>query len=151
MLDRLSKDLADAMRSRDQARLSALRLLKAALVNREVDKGRPLEDHEVRQVIATLIKQRREAIEQFARGGRGDLVDKETAELRVLESYLPPAADERTIERAVDEAIEETGASSLKDLGRVMKAAMARLAGSTVDGRLVNELVRRKLSGPSGT
>lgn len=147
MLDRVNKDIAQAMRDRDRARLSALRLLKSALVNREVEKGQPLDEREARQVVANLLKQRREAIEQFARGGRQDLVDKETAELRVLEGYLPPAADEATIERAVDQAIAETGASSLKDLGRVMKAAMARLADVTVDGRLVNELVRRKLGG----
>ena len=139
--------ITDAMRRKDAARLSALRMLKAAFMNREVEKGRALDDHEARQVVQSLVKQRRDSIEQFSKGGRQDLVDKETAEVAVLESYLPPAVDPALIERAVADAISETGATSAKDMGRVMKAVMARLAGQTVDGKSVNELVRKKLSG----
>jgi hypothetical protein len=146
-LDELNTAIADAMRSRDQTRLVALRMLKAALVNREIDRGRPLDDGEARQVVGSLVKQRRDSIEQFTKGGRQDLADKEAAEIRVLESYLPPQADPAAVERAVTEAIAETGASSPKDMGRVMKAAMARLAGQSVDGKTVNELVRQKLAG----
>ena len=123
------------MRRKDAPRLSALRMLKAAFMNREVEKGRALDDGEARQVVQSLVKQRRDSIEQFLKGGRQDLVDKETAEIVVLESYLPPAADPALIERAVADAIAETGATSAKDMGRVMKAAMARLAGQTVDGK----------------
>jgi hypothetical protein len=122
-------------------------MLKAALVNREIDRGRPLDDGEARQVVGSLVKQRRDSIEQFTKGGRQDLADKEAAEIRVLELYLPPQADPAAVERAVTEAIAETGASSPKDMGRVMKAAMARLAGQSVDGKTVNELVRQKLAG----
>src|SRR5438093_2419272 len=134
------------MRQHDPLRLSALRMLKAALMNREVERGRALDDQESLQVVASLVKQRKDSIEQFTKGGRQDLADKEAAEIRVLEAYLPPAADPAAIERAVAEAIAETGATSSKDMGRVMKAAMAKLAGQTVDGKAVNELVRRKLS-----
>ena len=139
--------MTDAMRRQDAPRLSALRMLKAALMNRGVEKGRDLDDAESRQVVASLVKQRKDSIEQFTKGGRQDLADKEAAEIRVLESYLPPSADPAVVERAVAEAIAETGASSAKDIGRVMKAAMGRLAGQTVDGKAVNELVRKRLGG----
>ena len=145
-IDELNTAIADAMRSQDQIRLVALRMLKAALVNREIDRGRPLDDGEARQVVGSLVKQRKDSIEQFANAGRQDLVDKESADLAVLESYLPPAADPAVVERAVAEAIAETGATSPKDMGKVMKAALARLAGQNVDGKAVNELVRGKLS-----
>jgi len=145
LIDDVQAAIADAMRSKSAARLSALRMLKAALMNREVEKGRGLDDHESRQVVTSLVKQRRDSIEQFTKGGRQDLVDKEAAEILVLESYLPAAADPAIVERAVSEAIAETGATSPKDMGRVMKAAMAKLAGQTVDGKTVNELVRQKL------
>ncbi|MGE5245249.1 MAG: GatB/YqeY domain-containing protein [Betaproteobacteria bacterium] len=138
--------IADAMRRHDSVRLGALRMLKAALVNREVEKGRPLDETEMRHVVGALVKQRRDSIEQFTRGGRQDLADKEAAEIRVLEGFLPAAADPAVIERAVADAIAETGATSPKDMGRVMKAAMARLAGQTVDGRIVNDLVRKRLA-----
>jgi uncharacterized protein YqeY len=146
LVDDVTAAIADAMRKHDQIRLSALRMLKAAFMNREVERGRALDDNDARQVVASLVKQRKDSIEQFAKGGRQDLVDKEAAEIRVLESYLPPAADPAVVERAVAEAIAETGATSSKDMGRVMKAAMARLAGQTVEGKAVNEIVRRKLS-----
>jgi uncharacterized protein YqeY len=137
--------IADAMRKHDPARLSALRMLKAALMNREVERGHALDDAESLQVVASLVKQRKDSIDQFTRGGRQDLADKEAAEIRVLETYLPPAADPAVIDRAISDAVSETGATSIKDMGRVMKAAMARLAGQNVDGKTVNELVRRKL------
>ena len=147
LFDEVTAAIADAMRSHDALRLSALRMLKAALMNREVERGRALDAAESAQVVAALVKQRRDSIEQFTKGGRTDLADKETAEIQVLEAYLPPAADPAVVDRAVTEAIAETGAASPKDMGRVMKAAMARLAGQSVDGKAVSELVRQKLSG----
>ena len=146
-IDDLTTAIADAMRSQDQIRLVALRMLKAALVNREIDRGRALDDGEARQVVGSLVKQRKDSIEQFVKGGRQDLADKEAAEIRVLESYLPPSADPAAVEQAVVLAIAETGATSPKDMGRVMKAAMAKLAGQSVDGKTVNDLVRQKLAG----
>ena len=145
LIDDVQAAIADAMRSKLPARLSALRMLKAALMNREVEKGRALDDAESRQVVTSLVKQRKDSIEQFGKAGRQDLVDKETAEIAVLEAYLPAAADPAIVDRAVTEAIAETGATSPKDMGRVMKAVMAKLAGQTVDGKDVNETVRRKL------
>ncbi len=142
----ISAALTDAMRARDTLRLGTLRMLKAALMNREVEKARALDDAEARQVVVSLVKQRRDSIEQFVKGGRQDLADKEAAEISVLESYLPPAADPAAIERAVREAIVDTGATSAKDMGAVMKATLARLAGQTVDGKAVNELVRKALA-----
>jgi uncharacterized protein YqeY len=147
LADDVGAAITDAMRRKDAARLSALRMLKAAFMNREVEKGRSLDDGEARQVVQALVKQRRDSVEQFTKGGRQDLVDKETAEIAVLESYLPPAADPALIDRAVTDAIAQTGATSAKDMGRVMKAVMTRLAGQTIDGKSVNELVRKKLSG----
>jgi uncharacterized protein YqeY len=138
--------IADAMRKQESLRLAALRMLKAALMNREIERGHALDDNESRQVVTSLVKQRKDSIEQFTKGGRQDLADKEAAEIAVLESYLPPAADPDVIDRAVVEAIAETGATSAKDMGRVMKAAMAKLAGQSVDGKTVNELVKQKLS-----
>jgi uncharacterized protein len=147
LLDEITASIADAMRQHDPVRLSSLRMLKAALVNREVERGRALDAPESLQVVTALVKQRKDSIDQFGKGGRQDLVDKETAELRVLETYLPAAADPAVVERAVAEAIQETGASSPKDMGRVMKAAMAKLAGQSVDGKTVNDLVRARLAG----
>ena len=146
LLDEVTTAIAEAMRRQESVRLGALRMLKAALMNREIEKGRTLSDDETRQVVASLVKQRRESIEQFTRGGRIDLATKESAEIAVLQAYLPPAADPAVLDRAVSEAIAETGAASVKDMGRVMKAAMAKLAGQTVDGKAVNELVRQKLA-----
>jgi hypothetical protein len=145
LLEQISADIATAMRARDQARLAALRMAKAALMNSEVQRGRALEDAEAQQVIVSLIKQRRDSIEQFRAGGRVDLADKEAAEIVTLEAYLPPPIDPAEIDRAVDAAIAETGASSARDLGRVMKAVMSRFAGRAVDGKAVNEAVRRRL------
>src|ERR1700687_3070085 len=126
LIDAVQAAMADVMRKQARERLSALRMLKAALVNREVEKGRALDDTESRQVVTALVKQRKDSIEQFTRGGRQDLADKEAAEIAVLESYLPAAADPAAVVRAVADAIAETGASSPKDIGRVMKAVMSK-------------------------
>jgi len=146
-IDELNAAIADAMRQHEAVRLGALRMLKAALMNKEIERGTALDDGDARQVVQSLVKQRRDSIEQFLKGGRQDLADKEAAEIRVLEGYLPPAADPAAIDRAIADAIAETGATSPKDMGRVMKAAMAKLAGQTVDGKVVNERVRAKLAG----
>ena len=145
LIDRIGTDMTAAMRGRDQARLMPLRMAKAALMNKEVEKGRPLDDAEAQAVIAMLIKQRRDSAEQFRNGGREELAAREEAEITTLEAYLPPPVDPADIERAVDEAIRESGATSAKDLGRVMKAVMPKLAGRGADGRAINEAVRRKL------
>ena len=145
LMERISQDLTSAMRAREAQRLAALRMAKAALMNREVEKGRALDESEEQQVVVSLIKQRRDSIEQFRQGGRQDLADKEAAEIITLEVYLPPPVDPAEIDRAVSEAIAESGATSPKDLGKVMKAVMPKLAGRAVDGRTINELVRRKL------
>jgi uncharacterized protein YqeY len=147
LVDDLNSAIADAMRQHDPIRLTALRMLKAALTNREVERGRALNDAESQQVVAALVKQRRDSISQFISGGRRDLADKEAAEILVLEAYLPPAVDAGAVEQAVMDAIRETGAASPKDLGRVMKVVMAKLAGQNVDGKTVNELVRQRLAG----
>jgi len=133
------------MKAKDQVRLSALRMLKAAIMNKNVEKGRDLDDAEVLQVIGSLVKQRRDSIEQFQAAGRTDLVDKEAAEMAVLDAFLPPAASAADIDAAVAAAIAETGATSPKDMGKVMKAVMPKLAGKSADGRAVNEAVRRSL------
>ena len=146
LVDDLNAAIADAMRRHDPIRLTALRMLKAALTNREVERGRALNDAESQQVVASLVKQRKDSIAQFTSGGRQDLADKEAAEILVLEAYLPPAIDPAAVEQAVADAVRETGASSAKDMGKVMKAVMAKLAGQNVDGKTVNELVRQKLA-----
>ena len=145
LIKRISEDMTTAMKARDQARLAPLRMAKAALMNREVEKGRELDDAEAQLVVASLIKQRRDSVEQFLKGGREELAARETAEIATLEAYLPPPVDPADIERAVDEAIKESGATSAKDLGRVMKGVMTKLAGRGADGKVVNEIVRRKL------
>ena len=143
----IASDITAAMKAKDAVRLSALRMLKAAVMNKEVEKKRDLEDAEVLQVVASLVKQRRDSIEQFSKAGRTDLVDKETGEIAILEHYLPPAVSPEEIDAAVTAAIAEAGATSAKDMGKVMKAVMPKLAGKNVDGRTVNEAVRRKLGG----
>jgi len=143
--DQINADIASAMKGKDVIRLSALRMLKAAIMNKGVEKGHDLDDQEVLQVVASLVKQRRDSIEQFSMAGRIDLVEKETSEIAVLEHYQPPSASEAEIEGAITAAIAETGAASPKDMGKVMKAVMPRLAGKTADGRVVSDAVRRKL------
>jgi uncharacterized protein YqeY len=145
IVDDVTAAIAQAMRKQDAVRLAPLRMLKAAFMNKSVEKGRDLDDAEARQVVTSLVKQRKDSIEQFTKGGRKDLADKEAGEITVLEAYLPPAADAAAVDQAVADAIAETGATSAKDMGRVMKAAMSKLAGQNVDGKTVNELVRRKL------
>jgi hypothetical protein len=147
LIEQIGRDITEAMKARDAVKLSALRMVKAALMNGEVAKGRALEEAEAQQVLASLLKQRRDSIEQFKNGGRQDLVDKETAEVAILERYAPPAASAADIEQAVDAAIRETGAAGPKDMGRVMKAVMNALVGKSADGKIVNELVRKKLAG----
>lgn len=147
VVEDVSAAITEAMRHKDAARLSALRMLKAALMNKNVEKGHDLDDDEARQVVSTLVKQRLDSIEQFQKGGRQDLVEKETAEVAILERYLPPSADPALVEQAVVSAIAETGATTARDMGKVMKAALARLVGLTVDGKVVSELVRKKLTG----
>src|SRR5689334_2160171 len=127
--DKVNTDIAAAMKAKEPIRLSALRMLKAAIMNKGIEKSHDLDDAEVLQVVSTLVKQRRDSIEQFAKAGRTDLVDKESAEIKILEEYLPPAASAEEIDAAIAAAISETGASSVKDMGKVMKAVMPRLAG----------------------
>jgi uncharacterized protein YqeY len=146
LVDRVTKDIADAMRQKNQATLAPLRMLKAAIMNREVEKGRALDEAESLQVVNQLVKQRRDSIEQFRAGGRQDLVDREQAEVVFLEQYLPPAADAATIHAAIDAAVTETSAAGPKDMGKVMKAVMSKLAGATVDGRALSEAVKARLT-----
>jgi uncharacterized protein len=146
LVDELAAEIQAAMKRREQITLDALRMLKTALTMKCVEKGRDLDDAESVQVVNALVKQRRDSIEQFRHAGRQELADKEAAEILVLERYLPAAATPDEIAAAVDAAIEETGATNLKDIGRVMKASLPRLAGKNVDGKAVNEAVRRKLS-----
>ena len=143
----IAADITTAMKAKDAARLSALRMLKAAVMNKGVEKKRDLNDAEVVQVVAALVKQRRDSIEQFTSAGRTDLVEKETGEIAILEHYLPPAVSQEEIDAAVAAAVAETGASSPKDMGKVMKAVMPKLAGKNVDGKAVNDAVRRTLGG----
>ncbi len=144
--ERLLADLTTALKTRDTARLEALRMVKAALQKQEIEVQHQLDDTEVMALLSTLIKQRREAAESFAKGGRADLAAKEQAELELMESYLPAAVSADELESIVTAVIAETGAGSPKDIGRVMKAVMARLAGRRADGKAVNDLVRTKLS-----
>ncbi len=144
---RVNGEITAAMKARDTTRLAALRMLKTAIVNRGVEKGRDLDDAEVLQVVAQLVKQRRDSIDQFRAAGRTDLVDREAAELAVLEAFQPPAASPADIQAAVEAAVAETGAASPKDMGKVMKAVLANLAGRSVDGRAVSDAVKARLSG----
>jgi len=146
LLDDVNQGITTAMKARDQDVLGTLRMLKTALTNREIEKGRALDEAEGRQVVSTLVKQRRDSIEQFTRGGRSDLADKESREIAILERFLPPAASAETIEAAVKSAIAETGAVGTKDFGKVMKATMAALGGTSADGKLVSEAVKRLLA-----
>jgi len=147
LMDRVTQDIAHAMREKNQATLAPLRMLKAALMNREVEKGRALDEAEALQVVGSLVKQRRDSIEQFRAGNRQDLVDREQAEIAFLERYQPPAADPSAIARAIEDAVKETGAAGPKDMGKVMKAVMAHLTGFSVDGRAVSEAVKKRLTG----
>ena len=139
-------DLTASMKAQDASRTSTLRMVKAAMMNRQIEKGSELDDKEVQMVLVSLVKQRRDSIEQYEKAGRSELVAKEKAEIDVIETYLPQAASREQIEEAVAAAIAETGATSMKDMGGVMKAAQAALAGKNADGRVVSEVVKSKLS-----
>ena len=139
-------DLTAAMKAKDAGKLSTLRMVKANLMNRQIDKGAELTDEEVTKALQSLVKQRRDSIEQYEKAGRPELAAKEAAEISVIEVYLPQAASAEEIEAAVSAAVAETGASSMKDMGMVMKAAMAHLADKSADGKLVSETVKAKLN-----
>ena len=144
--EKVQSQIADAMRAKDQLRLDVLRMMKSAVKLKEVEKMKALEENEVLAVLNTLVKQRKDSIEQFRKGGREELAQKEEAEIKVIEEYLPAAASEEDIQQAVAAAIQETGAASMKDMGKVMKATLARLAGKSADGGRVSQLVKEKLS-----
>jgi len=147
LTDSLTADIGRAMKAKDATALTALRMLKTALTNKSIEKGRALDAAEELQVVNALVKQRRDSIEQFTSAGRHELAQKELAEIAVLDTYLPPSASDEEVAAAVAGAIASTGAASAKDMGKVMKAVMAALAGKTVDGKRVNELVRARLAG----
>ena len=147
--EQIQKDMVDAMRSRDELRLSTLRMVKSALSYKEVEKRAPLDDKETQQILSTLIKQRRDSIEQFTKGGRQELAAKEAAEIKMIEHYLPKAMGEEQIAEVVKATIAEMGSPTMKDMGTVMKNAMARFnaAGMRVDGKMVSEIVKKELAG----
>lgn len=149
LADQIQKDMTEAMRTRDERRLSTLRMVKAALKNKEIDKRAPLDDKESLAVLSTLIKQRKESIEQFTKGGRQELADKEAAEILLIESYMPKALTENDIAVTVKATIAEMGTVTMKDMGTVMKNAMAKFSasGARVDGKVVSEVVKRELAG----
>ena len=148
MIEQIQKDITAAMKAREEQRLSTLRMVKTALKNREIEKMAPLDDKEAQQVLSTLIKQRKESIEQFTKGGRQEMADKEAAEITLIETYLPKAAGEEQIVAGVKAVIAEIGTPTMKDMGTVMKNVMARFAGAgvRVDGKFVSETVKRELT-----
>jgi uncharacterized protein len=148
LTEQIQKDITAAMKARDEQRLSCLRMVKTALKHREIEKMAPLDDKESQQVLSTLIKQRKESIEQFTKGGRQEMADKEAAEIKLIEAYLPKAAAEEEIVAGVRATIAEMGAPTMKDMGTVMKNAMAKFAaaGARVDGKTVSEIVKRELT-----
>ena len=145
LVEQVEKDLVAALKAQEALKLSVLRMMKAALMNKKIEVGKPLGDSEAIAVFRTLVKQRHESVEAFRKGGRDELADKEAAEIRILEAYLPAAASDEEIDAAVTAAISETGAAGPKDMGKVMKAAMAKLAGKNAEGKRVNEKVKAKL------
>jgi uncharacterized protein YqeY len=146
LLDQIQKHLIEAMKTKDETRLGTLRMIKSALKKHEVDSMKPLDETTEMQVMNTLIKQRRDSAEMFRKGGRPELADKEEAELRLIESYLPSAPTDEEMQSAIEAAISETGVTSLKQMGVVMKAAQAKLAGKRVDGKALSDRVRARLS-----
>jgi uncharacterized protein len=144
--DQIINDMTAAMKAQDAGRTSTLRMVKAAIMNREKDGGGAVTDEDVLKLLRSQVKQRRDSVEQYQKAGRPELADKEIAEIAVIETYLPQAASEAEIEQAVSEAIAETGASSMKDMGAVMKAVMPKLAGKNADGRTVSDTVKKKLA-----
>jgi uncharacterized protein len=149
LIEQIQSDIIVAMKAREEHRLSTLRMVKSALKNREIDKMAPLDDKESQAVLATLIKQRKESVEQFTKGGRQEMADKEAAEIVLIETYLPKAAGETEVIAGVKAVIAEMGSPTMKDMGTVMKNAMARFsgAGMRVDGKMVSEAVKRELAG----
>jgi hypothetical protein len=149
LTEQIQKDITTAMKARDEARLSTLRMVKTALKNREIEKMAPLDDKEAQQVLSTLIKQRKESVEQFTKGGRQEMADKEAAEITLIETYMPKAAGEAEIVAGVKAVIAEMGSPTMKDMGTVMKNTMARFAaaGMRVDGKVVSEAVKHELAG----
>jgi uncharacterized protein len=145
--EKITADLTTAMKNKDAARLSTLRMVKANLMNRQIEKGGELTDEEALKALQSLVKQRRDSIEQYEKAGRTELAEKERAEISFIDEYLPQGASEEEIQSAVEKAVAETGASSLKDMGAVMKAAQANLAGKSFDGRMVSDAVRKRLAG----
>ena len=145
--DRIVADMIAAMKAKDAARTSTLRMLKAAITNREKDGGADVTDEDVLKLLRSQVKQRRDSVEQYQKGGRQDLADKEQSEIVIIEAYLPQAASQEEIDQAVAKAIAETGASSMKEMGAVMKATIAQLAGKNADGKMVSEAVKAKLAG----
>jgi len=145
--EQIISDMTASMKAQDAPRTSTLRMVKAAMQNRQIEKGGELDDEEMGKLLRSLVKQRRDSIEQYEKGGRQDLAEKEKAEIEVIEAYLPQAASRDEIEAAVAAAIAETGASSMKDMGKVMKSVQAALAGKNADGRTVSEIVKAKLGG----
>ena len=139
-------DLTASMKAQDAARTSTLRMVKAAMMNRQIEKGAELDDDEVQKLLRSLVKQRRDSIEQYEKANRQELADKEKAEIAVIERYIPAAASQEEIERVVTTVIAETGATSIRDMGKVMKAAQAALAGKNADGKLISERVKAKLA-----
>jgi uncharacterized protein len=146
LLERIQKDMVEAMKAKDEARLSTVRMMKTALKKHEVDAMKPLDEATEMQILNMLIKQRRESADMFRKGGRAELADKEEAELKMIESYMPSGATDAEIDEAIAAAMAETGATSSKQMGVVMKAAQAKLAGKRVDGKAMSEKVRGKLS-----
>ena len=144
--EKIQSHMADAMRSKDALRLSVLRMMKTAVKNREIEKMKALEEPEVLVVLNSLVKQRRDSVEQFRAGGREELAKKEEAEIRILEEYLPAAASDDDIRNAIETAIQATGAASIREMGKVMKATLALLAGKTADGSRVSQMVKEKLA-----
>ena len=147
LLETVTQEIGSAMRQKDQVALAPLRMLKAAIMNKEVEKGRALDEAESLQVVNALVKQRRDSVDQFKAGGRPELADKEQAEIQFLQKFLPAAADPAAITAAVEAAVAETGAAGPKDMGKVMKAVMTRLAGMSVDGKQLSETVKKRLAG----
>ena len=149
IIEQIQNDIITAMKAREEQRLSTLRLVKSALKNREIEKMAPLDDKESQQVLSTLIKQRKEAIEQFTKGGRQEMADKEASEIKTIEAYLPKAAGEEEVVAGVRVVIAEMGAPTMKDMGTVMKNVMARFAGAgiRVEGKVVSDVVKRELAG----
>ncbi len=143
--DKIISDLTTAMKTKNTSRTSVLRMVKANLMNRQIEKGGDLTDEEIIKALQTLVKQRRDSVEQYEKAGRAELAEKEKTEITVIEDYLPNAASEEEIEKAVAEAVSETGASSIKEMGAVMKAALAKLEGKNADGKMVSEIVKTKL------